>query len=152
MDTGKSAFPEAPEREKSAVAFTAPEVEDIEPLAPPPPPQKRRTAYLAAKRAFDIVFSSVLLLLLLLVMLVVPLLIVLDSRGGVFYTQKRIGKGGKPFYIYKFRSMRKDADSLIQSFSPEQRAEYEANYKLSDDFRITRVGKVLRKTNIDELP
>lgn len=152
MDTGKTAFPEAPEREKSVAVLAAPEAEDIGSFAAPSLPIKRRTGYIIAKRAFDIVFSALFLLLLSPVLLIVPLMIVLDSRGPVFYMQKRIGKDGKPFHIYKFRSMCNDADNLIKNFSAEQRAEYEANYKLSDDFRITSVGKMIRRTNIDELP
>jgi len=152
MDAGKIAFPEAPEKEKSAAPPASPEAVHTDVFTPPSFLPRHRTGYLIAKRAFDIVFSVLLLILLSPVMLIVPLLIVLDSRGPIFYSQKRIGKGGKPFNIYKFRSMINNADSLIQSFSPEQRAEYEVNFKLSDDFRVTRVGKVIRRTNIDELP
>lgn len=151
MNTGKIAFPEVDEREGITASPVVREAAH-EDIPAPSISHRRMTGYLIAKRAFDIVFSVLLLIVLFPVLLIVPLLIILDSPGPVFYSQRRIGKGGKPFNIYKFRSMVKDADSLIQSFTPEQRAEYEANFKLSDDFRITRVGKILRRTNIDELP
>jgi lipopolysaccharide/colanic/teichoic acid biosynthesis glycosyltransferase len=79
----------------------------------------------------------------------------LESRGGVFYGQTRIGKGGQKFKAYKFRTMIQDADHLLQVFldkSPELKAEWLANHKLKEDPRVTRVGAVLRKYSLDELP
>ncbi|MBO4503359.1 MAG: sugar transferase [Bacteroidales bacterium] len=92
------------------------------------------------KRFLDIVFSLIVLLLLLPLWLVVALLIVLDSRGGVFYSQLRVGKDNRDFRLYKFRTMRTDADSkgLITVGAR--------------DSRITRVGYYLRKYKIDEFP
>src|SRR5262245_49346889 len=93
-----------------------------------------------AKRIFDIVASIVGLLLLVPLLTVVALLIKLDSPGPVFFRQERIGRGGRPFLIYKFRTMLQDAlgrGSLIT---------------FGVDPRITRIGGLLRKTKIDELP
>ena len=90
------------------------------------------------KRAFDVVCSALGLLVLSPVLLVCALLVGLTSPGGVLFRQERIGKGGVPFTIYKFRSMRKDNAGL--------------KITTSGDSRITPVGKVLRKTKLDELP
>ena len=92
------------------------------------------------KRFLDLVISGLLLLLTGPVILLAALLIHLDSTGPVFYTQERVGKNGKVFKVYKFRSMRVDAES--------QGAQWAAG----DDPRVTRVGKWLRLYRIDELP
>src|SRR5271154_633577 len=92
-----------------------------------------------AKRALDLIASSVGLALLSPVLLAVALLIKLDSKGPVFYRSVRIGQYGKPFSMWKFRTMRADAESLGITTG-------------KDDPRVTRIGKFLRKTKIDELP
>lgn len=74
------------------------------------------------------------------------------SEGPVIFAHKRIGKNGKEIKIYKFRSMVINAEELIKSFTPEQKAEFEQNFKLENDPRITKVGNFLRKTSLDELP
>ena len=92
------------------------------------------------KRLFDILFSSLALLILLPVFLFIGLMIVLDSKGGVFYKQIRVGKNNKGFGLYKFRSMRKDAhNSGLLTVGGR-------------DSRITNVGYYLRKYKLDELP
>ena len=86
---------------------------------------------------------------------VVPVLIKLTSRGPVFYRQQRLGRRGRPIRVWKFRSMYADADERLKSIlasDPARRAEWEANFKLSDDPRVTPLGKFLRKTSIDEFP
>ena len=70
----------------------------------------------------------------------------------VFFHHKRIGYKGKPITILKFRTMVPDAEERIKQFTPEQKKEWEENAKLQDDPRVTKVGKFLRKTSIDELP
>lgn len=114
------------------------------------------------KRTFDIIVSALAIALLLPLWLLIALLIKLDSRGPVFYTQERVGMDGRLFLLYKFRTMKADAD-------PELHREYqrafiagraEANlgnekkptYKLLADPRITRIGKMLRRTSLDEVP
>ena len=84
--------------------------------------------------------------------LIIGILVKCSSPGPVFYKQHRIGMHGKDIYLYKFRSMVKNADSLIESFTPEQKKEYFENYKLEHDPRITPVGSFLRKSSLDELP
>ena len=92
------------------------------------------------KRAFDIVASLLGLIVLSPVMLVLALMIVLDSRGGVFFRGERVGRHGKTFRIFKFRSMRPDSEGNGKWNVGEQ------------DERITRVGHFLRKSKLDELP
>ena len=107
------------------------------------------------KRIFDIIVASILLVGLLPLGLLVALLIKLDSEGPVFYRQSRLGSGGRLFQVIKFRSMRTGADERLQELlekDPEARAEYERFQKLKDDPRVTRVGRVLRGTSLDELP
>ena len=90
--------------------------------------------------------------MLLPIFAIISLAIKLESRGPIFFKHTRIGKDGKIIKIYKFRSMVENAEDLIKRFTPEQMKEYEENYKLSNDPRITKVGKFLRKTSLDELP
>jgi lipopolysaccharide/colanic/teichoic acid biosynthesis glycosyltransferase len=92
------------------------------------------------KRLFDIVFSLIGIIILSPLMLVIALLIMLDSKGGVIFRQKRIGKNGKPFYILKFRTMKPDAEKSGQLTVGGK------------DSRITRTGYFLRKYKLDELP
>ena len=112
----------------------------------------RKHLFLFTKRMFDIVMSLTLLVLTSPLFLILAIAIKLDSKGSVLFKHKRIGKDGKTIYLYKFRSMVKDAQSLLNTFTPEQKKEFEENYKLTNDPRITRVGKFIRKTSLDELP
>ena len=101
---------------------------------------EEKSAYNFTKRLFDIVASLIAIILLAIPMLVVACCVKSDSAGPVFYKQERLGKNGAPFMLYKFRSMRTDAEKDGAKW-----AEY-------DDDRCTRIGKALRKTHIDELP
>ena len=104
------------------------------------------------KRLFDIIVSFLGLLILSPLFLLLTILIKCDSKGPVFFIQKRVGRNGKKFGIFKFRTMRINAEELIDSFTPEQLKEWKENFKLKNDPRITRVGKFLRNTSLDELP
>ena len=104
------------------------------------------------KRLFDIIVSFLGLLILSPLFLLLRILIKCDSKGPVFFIQKRVGRNGKKFGIFKFRTMRINAEELIASFTPEQLKEWKENFKLKNDPRITRVGKFLRNTSLDELP
>lgn len=108
--------------------------------------------YRIVKRTADVTLSAIAMVLLLPVLAIIAIAIKLDSKGPVFFKHTRIGKDGKIIKIYKFRSMVENAEDLIKNFTPEQMKEYKENYKLSNDPRITRVGKILRKTSLDELP
>ncbi|MCK8634341.1 sugar transferase [Apilactobacillus kunkeei] len=107
--------------------------------------------YLTVKRLFDIAASLFALLITLPLILVVSLCIYLDDRGPIFYTQERIGKDGKPFRIYKFRSMCQNADAKKKELT-EQNEVNGAMFKMSNDPRVTRVGCFIRRHSIDELP
>lgn len=93
------------------------------------------------KRLFDIILSIIGLIILAPFFIIIALLIVLDSRGGVFYRQVRVGLNGKDFYLFKFRSMRTDADKKGLLITVGGR-----------DSRITRMGYFIRKYKVDELP
>lgn len=106
------------------------------------------------KRAFDLVGASAMLLVLAPLMLAIAWR-VRRSGASAFYGHTRIGQNGVPFKCLKFRSMRPDADRVLQQLlasDPEARAEWEQNFKLRDDPRITPIGHFLRRTSLDELP
>ncbi len=96
------------------------------------------------KRLFDFVIALIALPFLLLIMIPVSIAILIDDFGPIFYCGKRIGKNGKPFRMIKFRSMKVNA--------PDIRLEDGSTYNGDDDPRVTKVGRFLRKTSIDELP
>ena len=116
----------------------------------------RGAVYASAKRALDVAAAVTLLVLLLPLLLVVTLAIRLESDGPVLYRAERVGRYGRPFRVAKFRSMRSGCDSAphmayVRSLMREESAPY-ALYKVPDDARITRVGRILRTTSLDELP
>lgn len=104
------------------------------------------------KRAFDIICSLIAVILLSPVFLILYIAVKSTSKGPAFFVHKRVGKNGKTIGIYKFRSMVMNAEELIEHFTPEQKKEYEENFKLEDDPRVTKIGKFMRKTSLDELP
>jgi lipopolysaccharide/colanic/teichoic acid biosynthesis glycosyltransferase len=106
---------------------------------------------LLAKRAFDIVFSLAVLVFISPVLVLIVALIKLDSEGPVLYVSERIGRDGKRFRFFKFRTMVKDADSLRGALLHLN--ERKGNlFKMSNDPRITRLGRFLRRHSLDELP
>lgn len=106
------------------------------------------------KRIIDVFLSVIGLILLSPIFGFIAIAIKLDSQGAVFYKHKRIGKNGKIIYLYKFRSMYTDSKERLEMLlkNPEIRKEWEENFKLENDPRITKVGNLLRKTSLDELP
>ena len=114
--------------------------------------RNNKKTYWLLKRVFDVLFSAAALILLALPMALITVLIKLESPGPVFYVHHRIGKDGRHLPLYKFRSMVTNAAELMAAFTPEQKAEWEANFKLENDPRITRLGKFLRRSSLDELP
>ena len=113
---------------------------------------KSRRIYHLVKRMIDIVLSFLGLILISPFVGIIAIHIKIDSKGPVFFKHYRIGKNGKPFSMYKFRTMKNGAEDMIKDFTPEQMEEWSENFKLKDDPRITRIGKFLRKTSLDELP
>jgi len=109
--------------------------------------------YQTQKRALDIVVSLGLMIAFLPFWIIVPILILLESGWPVFFTHTRVGLGGKPIKLYKFRSMVKNADELLHKQDKKLLAEFKkGDWKLENDPRITRLGKVLRALTIDEFP
>jgi Undecaprenyl-phosphate galactose phosphotransferase WbaP len=107
------------------------------------------------KRVFDVLLVAVLGTLAFVPGVLIALAIVLDSRGPVFFAHRRVGEGRRTFRIWKFRSMVRDADALLDRYlrqHPERASEWERTHKLKGDPRVTRVGRFLRKTSLDELP
>lgn len=107
----------------------------IEPVA-----VQKKPIYAFCKRGLDVIVALVAGVLCIFPMLLLALLIRLDSKGSVIFKQERLGKDGKPFFIYKFRSMYEDAEKDGPQWAEE------------DDARCTRIGKLMRKTRLDELP
>ncbi len=108
-----------------------------------------------AKRLFDITFSLSVLILFFPVYLILALLIALSSEGPIFYVQERVGKNYKPFNCIKFRTMVSNADEVLVQMmetSPQLRQEFESSFKLKQDPRITKIGRFLRITSLDEFP
>jgi lipopolysaccharide/colanic/teichoic acid biosynthesis glycosyltransferase len=108
-----------------------------------------------AKRLFDIIFSLLVLVFCAPLYLILAGLIVIGSPGPVFYIQERVGRNHRRFGCIKFRTMVINADRVLHEMmanSPEMQAEFEANFKLKDDPRITKIGKFLRMTSLDEFP
>jgi lipopolysaccharide/colanic/teichoic acid biosynthesis glycosyltransferase len=115
--------------------------------------QSKRSRFI--KRGGDIVFSMLVLGLGSPVLLALALLVKLSSKGPVFYVQQRVGRDYRSFGCIKFRTMRRDADKILSrilSESPDLQEEFRNDFKLKNDPRITRLGKFLRRSSLDELP
>ncbi|HAA33423.1 MAG TPA: galactosyl-1-phosphate transferase [Cyanobacteria bacterium UBA8553] len=108
-----------------------------------------------AKRLFDVIFSLTVLILFSPVYLLLAMLIAISSPGPIFYVQERVGKNYRHFGCMKFRTMVINADEMlvdIMTNSPHLREEFEGNFKLKQDPRITWIGRFLRLTSLDEFP
>ena len=101
---------------------------------------KKKKVSLALKRAFDVIASTIMIVILSPLLIIISVLIVTDSKGGVFYRQERVTQYGKKFRIFKFRTMVANADKIGTQVT------------ISNDNRITRMGSVIRKYRIDEIP
>jgi exopolysaccharide biosynthesis polyprenyl glycosylphosphotransferase len=104
------------------------------------------------KRSLDIVLSSLALVLLSPVFLLIAICIKLEDWGPVFFVQTRVGRFGREFRMYKFRSMCRDAEKKLKDLLAKNQHTDGVTFKLKDDPRITRVGRWLRKVSLDELP
>ena len=117
--------------------------------------KSKRYFYYGIKRLFDIIVSGLAILILSPMFLLISILIKIDSKGPAILKQTRIGNNGKAITIYKFRSMIDHAEEVLEELMQNDPAiyeEYTNNKKLKNDPRVTRVGKLIRKTSIDELP
>ena len=104
------------------------------------------------KRCLDVAGSVLALLMLMPLFALVALLIKLEDRGPIFFAQRRVGKWGREFRMFKFRSMCVDAEARLQAVLAKNQHSTGVTFKLKDDPRITKVGKFIRKYSIDELP
>ncbi len=116
----------------------------------------KKALYNTTKRLFDLIFATIGLVLLIPITIIVKILYILTGDfDSIFFVQERIGLHGKPFNLFKFRTMIPNADEeLIKLLNenPSIKEEYEINKKLSNDPRVTKTGKIIRKFSIDELP
>jgi exopolysaccharide production protein ExoY len=110
-----------------------------------------RPIFSAAKRTLDVLLALVALILIAPILVAVAIAVHLSSPGPVFFHQTRVGLHGRPFTCLKFRTMIKDAERVLE-LDPELGASFVTCYKLKEDYRVTRVGAVLRKLSLDELP
>lgn len=113
---------------------------------------KRKIFYSIIKRLFDFFSSLIGIIILSPIFLIVIILKLLIDHQEPFYAHKRVGKNGKEFKMIKFKSMRKDDRPIEEILTPEQLEEWRTEYKVTNDPRVTKLGKFLRKTSIDELP
>jgi lipopolysaccharide/colanic/teichoic acid biosynthesis glycosyltransferase len=113
---------------------------------------RKRPIYSVVKRILDIIFSIVSLVVLFVPLLIIALIIVIDSPGASpIYAQTRVGKNGRKFKFYKFRSMVPNAEQMLEGLLSKNEMTGPA-FKIKDDPRVTRFGRFIRKTSIDELP
>lgn len=114
--------------------------------------KSKNIIYCFTKRCIDLLLSLLVMPIYLIIYTLAAAGIKLTDGGPVLYKSVRVGKDGKPFYMYKFRTMRVNADKLEDFLTPEELEKYKKEYKLENDPRVTAIGKILRKTSADELP
>jgi lipopolysaccharide/colanic/teichoic acid biosynthesis glycosyltransferase len=118
-------------------------------------PRYEQPSFKFLKRTADIVFSLLGLILFFPLFVVLAVIVISADGGPIFFKQKRLGQNGRHFWMFKFRSMRKDAEKALKELlerDPEARREFEETYKLKNDPRLIRFGSLMRKTSLDELP
>ena len=113
---------------------------------------KRPLGYRLIKRTFDVVFSAGVVIVGFIPCALLSIAVAIDTKGSPIYSQVRVGRLGRPFRIYKFRSMVADADNVEKYLNAKQMADWERERKVDNDPRITRLGSFIRKTSLDELP
>ena len=114
--------------------------------------RKTKRMYGFLKRYFDVIASIITVIVILPLYLVIAVLVKLDSKGTIFFKHERLGRDGKIIKIYKFRTMVVNAQQILNNMPEEKKMEFEENFKFEDDPRITKVGKFLRQSSLDELP
>ena len=113
---------------------------------------KKKPIFAFVKRFFDIVLSLIALILLSWLFIILLIVTPISVKSSPIFGHKRFGKNGKEFKVWKFKSMKDDPRPLEEIFTPEQLAEYKRDFKVTNDPRVTKFGKFLRKTSLDELP
>lgn len=114
--------------------------------------KSKKIIYCLTKRGIDLLLSLLVMPIYLIIYILVAAVFKFTDGGPVLYKSARIGKDGKPFYMYKFRTMKINADKLEDFLTPEEIGKYKKEYKLENDPRINQIGNILRKTSMDELP
>lgn len=112
---------------------------------------ERSTSYYITKRIMDFLGALFGIIVLSPLIIIAAIAIKLDSRGPVFFAQKRVGQNGRIFYMYKFRSMVTNAEEILHKLKDKNEMDGPM-FKMKNDPRVTRVGRIIRKTSIDELP
>lgn len=126
-------------------------VQEVKKVKLDPSKVNGRIGYRAIKRGFDVLASGLALILLSPLFLILIVLIKREDGGPAFYSQERIGKNEKPFKMWKFRSMIVNADQMVEQLE-EQNEIDGAMFKIKDDPRVTKIGHIIRKYSLDELP
>ena len=108
--------------------------------------------YLAYKRILDFLFSIVLLIITLPIIILISIILTIQFKHSPIFKHKRIGKNGKLFDVYKFQTMMDNSEEIFKTFPKKLKRKYYENYKLDNDSRVTKIGKILRKLSLDELP
>lgn len=104
------------------------------------------------KRCFDVISSIIAIIVFSPLFIVIGALVKLDSRGTIFFVHERLGMNGKRISVYKFRTMSSDAMQILNDMSNVLKSEFEENFKFKNDPRVTKIGKFLRESSLDELP
>lgn len=150
MVTGSPPTELASNSARASIENSPPKVA-VETLYVPTSPVEESLAFRIVKRAFDLVVATAAVIVFAPIMLVVATMIVLEDKGPILYRQPRVGRYGVPFWFYKFRSMRVDADRIRAELLKHSDAQGAA-FKMKNDPRITRIGRFIRKFSIDEMP
>jgi len=108
--------------------------------------------YRSIKRCFDVISASIAIVLLSPLFIVIAVLVKLDSDGNIFFAHERLGENGKKIKVYKFRTMLTNAQQILNDMPVEMKREFEENFKFENDPRVTKLGKFLRESSLDELP
>lgn len=114
--------------------------------------QKSKIIYEFIKRCFDLISALIAAIVLLPVYLIIAIIVKLDSEGKVFFIHERLGKDGKIIKVYKFRTMVNNAEQVFKNLPVEMKTEFGEKFKLKNDPRVTKAGRFLRKSSLDELP
>lgn len=151
-------FPRAKTKQSEAEGASAVLVQSVPTLGTPEfgalckELDRRSLGYRAFKRIFDFVFALLVIVVGFIPGALLSIAIAIDTKGSPIYSQERVGKSGKPFRIYKFRSMVKDSDNVEKYFTSEQLETWRRERKVDDDPRVTKLGRVLRSSSLDEIP
>ncbi|MBU3182034.1 sugar transferase [Clostridium psychrophilum] len=114
--------------------------------------EKSKFIYRFIKRCLDLIGSIGALLVLSPLFLAIGILVRLDSKGNIFFAHDRLGKDGEIIKVYKFRTMLTNAQQILDEMPDDMKREFEKNFKFVNDSRITKLGKFLRESSLDELP